>query len=156
MKKIFFLAITILFFSSLKAQNSKVIYVELGGPGLLGSVNYDMRLTAKENGIGFRVGIGGMFFPILMESSFIVPVELNYLIGNNGKNYLELGAGMGFLSLTASGNGNKNELNTSFVFASIGYRYAPTPGGLFFKIAFNPMIGNEFIPYGGLGLGYKF
>lgn len=156
MKKLFILAIGLSFFISAKAQYSKVIYGELMGPGLLGSLNYDMRLSEKEDGLGFRAGIGGVFLPLIIEKGITFPLELNYLIGKNNKSYLELGAGVSFLSIGSSSGTQSNELNTTYAFGTVGYRYAPANGGLFFKIAFNPLIGNVFVPYGGIGLGYKF
>jgi hypothetical protein len=155
MKKTSLLFLCTLFFFATKAQNAKVIYGEVGGPGLLGSINYDMRLTPQESGLGFRVGIGGVFIPVLVGSAFALPVELNYLIGKDKKNYLELGAGFTYLSIS-SYNSESDRIRGSFGFGSIGYRYAPAAGGLFFKIAFNPLFGDEFVPFGGVGLGYKF
>lgn len=42
----------------------QAIYTELGGAGLVLSLNYDTRLTKKEGGLGMRGGIGYSFRPI--------------------------------------------------------------------------------------------
>jgi hypothetical protein len=51
------------------------IYLEAGGNGLFGSVNYERQLT-KEPGIGVRIGIG-----FYTEKAFYLttPVGINYL-----------------------------------------------------------------------------
>ena len=60
MKKLFSIITLSTFVVTLcNAQTAaKSVYAELGGAGLA-SINYDMRLQKKEDGIGFRVGVGG-------------------------------------------------------------------------------------------------
>lgn len=41
------------------SANASQVYFELGGPGIIYSFNYDGRLSGYENGIGFRIGLGG-------------------------------------------------------------------------------------------------
>ena len=133
---------------------AKAAYVEIGGPGLL-SANFDMRFTNKENGIGFRVGVGA--FSISGISVFTVPLGLNYLIGKKN-NFFEIGAGYTYMNANATLKSKSKNFNTSFGNATIGYRYAPAKGGFFFKAELTPIFGSGFtIPYfGGLGFGYKF
>ena len=47
--------------SSETGRSAKVVYAEVGGPGLL-SINYDMRFTPTTDGFGFRAGFGGWSF----------------------------------------------------------------------------------------------
>ena len=72
------------------SANASQIYFELGGPGIIYSFNYDGRFGGYENGIGFRVGVGGAYWN--GDGYVALPVQLNYLLGTNGK-YLEIGAG---------------------------------------------------------------
>ena len=60
MKKTFilFCILTVAFPYVFAQKATKAAYVELGGPGLA-SINYDMRFMSKNDGLGFRVGIGG-------------------------------------------------------------------------------------------------
>ena len=133
---------------------AKAAYVEIGGPGLL-SANFDMRFTNKENGIGFRVGVGA--FSISGISVFTVPLGLNYLIGKSKKNYFEVGAGFTYLDISAKHKGTSKNFTSSFGNITLGYRYAPAKGGFFFKAELTPIFGDGFfIPIGGLGFGYKF
>ena len=58
MRKICLIISLFFAFDTYAQQAAKAVYVELGGAGLA-SVNYDTRLMKKEDGIGFRVGLGG-------------------------------------------------------------------------------------------------
>jgi hypothetical protein len=134
---------------------AKAAYVEIGGPGLL-SVNYDMRFASKENGAGFRVGVGA--FSVNSASVVTVPLGLNYLIGKDKKNYFEVGAGFTYLSVSEKNKKTSKTFKSSFGDVTLGYRLAPAKGGFFFKAEITPVFGDGFfIPYfGGIGLGYKF
>ena len=74
MKKLLLMLLVIITVSfDVNAQKSaKAIYGELGGPGLV-SINYDMRFQNKEDGAGFRVGVGG--YNIDGTSLFTLPVN---------------------------------------------------------------------------------
>ena len=91
--KLLFLSILFLSaVSTVSAQKTaaKSMYFELGGPGLA-SINFDTRFSARQDGLGGRIGVGG--FSIDGSSIVFIPVGLNYLIGKETKNYIELGAG---------------------------------------------------------------
>jgi hypothetical protein len=132
---------------------AKAAYVEIGGPGLA-SANFDMRFANKEDGAGFRLGVGG--FSVNGVSIVTVPLGLNYLIGKDKKNYFEVGAGFTYVS--AKSNTGSKTFKSSFGNVTLGYRLAPARGGFFFKAELTPVFGDGFfIPYyGGLGFGYKF
>ena len=81
MKKFIAVVCCIFVTTIVQAQSpAKSVYVELGGPGLA-SINYDMRFAPKEDGLGFRVGLGG--FSIDDESVLFVPLGLNYLLSKD-------------------------------------------------------------------------
>jgi hypothetical protein len=162
MKKVLFSLLFVFAAAFCFAQSpAKAVFVELGGPGLA-SVNYDMRFTGKEDGIGGRVGIGG--FSIDNTTALFVPVGVNYLIGKDQKNYFELGVGFTYVSLKDkyqdpyNGTSNSDVFNGSFGHLNFGYRLQPAKGGFFFRAAITPIFGNGvFFPYyGGVSFGYKF
>jgi hypothetical protein len=133
---------------------AKAAYVEIGGPGLA-SANFDMRFANKEDGAGFRVGVGA--FSVNSVGVVTVPLGLNYLIGKSKKNYFEVGAGFTYLNLSAKHKGTSKNFTSSFGNITLGYRYAPAKGGFFFKAELTPIFGDGFfLPFGGLGFGYKF
>lgn len=161
MRKFFLIVFGCICLTAGKAQRAaKAVYAELGGPGLA-SANFDMRFAKKEDGFGWRVGIGGFS---LGDGSggnagiLMVPVGLNYIIGKDQKNYFEVGAGFTYLNLTSNDNYSSDNFNTSFGNLTIGYRLAPVKGGFFFKAQITPVFGSGwFFPYyGGIGFGYKF
>ncbi|MDB5203558.1 MAG: hypothetical protein JWQ27_2967 [Ferruginibacter sp.] len=157
---IFLLSITIV-----NAQTAaKSIFVELGGPGLA-SLNYDMRLQKKEDGLGFRVGVGGFTINENYGNGnersglLTIPVALNYLLSKDQRNYFEIGAGATYVHLSnKSQNFDNEQFSTSFGHLHFGYRLQPVNGGFTFRAGITPIFnGNGFIPYyASLSFGYKF
>lgn len=159
MKKIVvILSLLVIVTMNLKAQSAaKSVYAEIGGPGLA-SVNFDIRFSPKEDGLGGRIGVGG--FTESGFGIFTLPVGLNYLLGKDGKNYFEMGAGFTYVhtkgDIIFGDNGSSS--SQSFGHLSIGYRLQPTKGGFLFRAAIVPVFGKGyFIPYyAGIAFGYKF
>ena len=151
---------SLLFCLNANAQNAKVAYAELGGPGLV-SANFDMRFSQQEDGLGGRIGIGGFSINDTYDgkvSLITVPVGLNYLIGKDGKNYFEVGAGYTYINLGSKVESSSSNFESSFGNLTLGYRLAPANGGFMFKAQITPIFNkNLFWPYfGGIGFGYKF
>jgi hypothetical protein len=163
MKKQFFLLIAFVStFTLAKSQSSaKSIYFELGTPGIA-SINYDMRFQNKNDGLGFRIGVGGV--AIEGTGAVFIPLGINYLIGKDNKNYFEIGGGVTVL-ITYDKNFNSNgsttstsDLNSSFGHTYFGYRYQPQKQGFVFRAGIAPIFGKGFfIPYiPSISFGYKF
>lgn len=168
MRKLIVLALTLVFASGicLAQQAAKSVYAELGGPGIA-SINYDMRFLKKENGPGFRVGIGG--FSVRNEYSdgsserlslLTVPLGINWLFGNDGRHYFEAGAGATIVRLKDDSDFDNDDdvFRGSFGHLTFGYRMQPTNSGFTFRAAITPVFGRgTFIPYyAGVSFGYKF
>jgi hypothetical protein len=135
------------------AKAAKSVFAEIGGPGLA-SFNYDMRFNKKEDGLGFRVGVGGL--GIDGETIMFFPVGLNYLLGKDGKNYFEIGGGATLVS--AKSSVDDDAFTSTFGHLNFGYRLQPKNGGFTFRAAINPVFGNGFFfpYYAGVSFGYKF
>ena len=161
MKKIKNLLFIPLFFCyQSQAQNAQSVYAEIGGPGLA-SANFDMRFSQKNDGLGGRLGVGGFSVSDGFgghTSVFTIPVGLNYLLGKDGKNYFEIGAGFTYIGGNSKGDYDSESFSSSFGNLTLGYRLAPAAGGFMFKAQITPVFGRGFfIPYwAGLGFGYKF
>lgn len=171
MKKLIFSILPCLFFLfNSYSQGAKSIYVELGGPGLA-SANFDMRFSNKEDGLGFRAGIGGFSVSTSYyfdgsggskTSVITIPLGLTYLLGKDKKNYFELGAGVTpvFVSdkYRSSENSSEDEFTSTFGHLYFGYRLQPANGGFLFRAGIVPVFGKGyFIPYyAGISFGYKF
>ena len=177
MRKLFFknslfLLFGLLGFSTLWAQglergtgvtaNASQVYFELGGPGIIYSFNYDGRFGKYENGIGFRIGVGGA--SVNGDGYVAVPFQLNYLAGSRGK-YLEIGmgatydSGLDLFGERDTQNGGSNHY--TYGTFTIGFRKQPLGRkGFTFRAAFSPIIsfngGGSFLPFAGVSWGIKF
>ena len=144
---------------SLDNKRAQSVYVELFGPGLVFSGNYDTRFSKKQDGLGGRVGIGG--FSTEGASIFTVPVQLNYLLGKNNK-FFEIGLGVTYFQNTGDpylfSNNSRVTTNSTIGTMTFGYRLQPKEGGFNFRAAINPVFdGNGFIPWWfGISFGYSF
>ena len=138
-------------------EKTRAAFIELGGPGLALTLNYDARFGAKNNKWGFR--IGGGYYNTGANWVASIPFQLNYLYGGDS-NFLEVGAGTTFVRSEGSINGAVFQFDkiTGFIAtASIGYRYQQSNGGINFRIAFVPVLYDAGLIYeGGLSIGYTF
>ena len=123
MRSHFLCILSLLFCLNLNAQNAKTAYVELGGPGLM-SANFDMRFSKEPGGFGGRIGIGGFSINDFEDrvSLLTVPVGINYLLGKDGKNYFEVGAGFTYMHVGARNDTESSTLESSFGNLTFGYR----------------------------------
>lgn len=126
-----------------------VLFGELGGSGLLFSMNYERLLNNK---FGVRVGVGSAG---LMGLTF--PAILNYYIGKEKK--LELGLGLIYTDYFPN-NGGKYISNGEFLItATIGHKFQSEKRGIVFRFSFTPiynLIKDKILPFGGISIGYAF
>lgn len=154
------LLLIILFLNAVgaSAQNQfkkNTIYLEAGGNGLFGSVNYERQL-AKEPGFGVRVGVG-----FYTENAFYltIPIGINYLFKlNNNNSFIEGGLGVTFARVNGNLSSNyysRGDGFNSFI-PSIGYR-KQTAKNLMFRFSLTPVINNYgFVPWAGVSFGKSF
>ncbi len=156
-KSLISLTIALLFLSKfINAQTAaKSVYFELGGAGLA-SVNYDMRFQKKDDGLGFKVGVGG--FDVDGTQALFIPVGFNYLLGKDQRNYFEIGLGVTFVSINEDYFYSQDRFSTTFGHAFFGYRLQPKNGGFLFRAGITPIFNKDgFVPYwAGVSFGYKF
>lgn len=155
MKRIYFvftLALAAIHFAA--AQSAQSVYFELGGPGIA-SLNYDLRFSGKQGGIGGRIGVGYSKVVSDSNSAFYLPLGINYLIGKE-RHFFELGAGITpVFGVEYPGDSVLAELFGHLLF---GYRFQPINDGFTFRAFVCPVFNNnDFVPYyAGLSVGYKF
>jgi len=75
----------------LTAQRKQSVYLELGGAGVFYSLNYDVRIFNRKNGLGIRAGLSGLIDGNRVDR--LVPLQINYLIGKK-KHQFEVGFGI--------------------------------------------------------------
>ena len=115
------------------AQKSKSLFLELGGSGGLGSINFEKYFSQKEK-IAFTWRAGLSFSPVDRKNgnAIIFPLMINSLIGKS-KNKLELGIGQG-ISFTTKGS------FFALGLADIGYRRQNPDKRVFYRITYTPLI----------------
>ncbi len=163
---------------------NKSIFAELAGSSLaIISANFDMRFNkGRSDGLGMRIGIGMGSFSTsdyLLETSeskskiFSVPVEVNYIIGENRWAF-EMGLAITYASITEDYHSEflgivTDTHETGNLVASylpVGIRLKPVQkNGFMMKLNIGPVF-NFSAPnmwseetvniWGGLALGYSF
>jgi hypothetical protein len=132
------------------------LYIEAGGTGLFGSLNYERQITQKP-GLGLRAGIG---FYTENGIYLTLPLGFNYLFPLKNKNSF-IDAGMGYTIAIADANiFNKSVLtgNKGFnsIIPSVGFRKY-TSKNLMWRISLSPVINNNgFVPWMGASIGTRF
>ncbi len=131
---------------------------------------FTSKVTKKENGIGFRIGIGITPLGLLNHSCNTgslnaFPLGINYLIGKN-EHLLELGAGGVLLFMSGTKvyclDTEKNffsEETTNYWFVLFGYRYQPLhKKGPTYRAFISPLFQKNFPVkfWGGASIGYRF
>lgn len=166
MKRLIFLLT--LFFTSIShgndffAKNS--IFLEIGGSGLLYSINYDRIIG---NYASSRIGLS--CFEIYNGSiedqhhiDCLLPVFGNFVLGKSSHHY-EFGGGP-IISNSYNLSTWDNDLST-LIGISLGYRYQPNLGGFFFRGGITPVLfplkpdpstWKGIIPWAGISIGYSF
>lgn len=137
------------------------VYLEGGGSGGYGSLNYERIVHAKNKySLALRFGIGTYHvtdYTNKLNPDIILPIMVNAYYGQNHK--MELGVGQSFISVVQHDANFKadrvSNLNTLF---SIGYRYQKSTGGILFRFAYTPIIeyNKHFRNWFGISIGYTF
>lgn len=160
---------------------SNAIYLEVGGPALLYSINYERRLFDR---LWFGAGVGywatsesaSMMGTTIEEktSYLFVPVRASYLFFE-GAHHLEAGAGTVIfhiedtLSITSTGGQSSTRIATNErmmgfedsgtgagPFGIVGYRYQPERGGFMLRVTATPLLADRPRLWGGVSLGGAF
>ena len=181
MKKSLSVLVAIALCLSLSAQEGKVVnkilYSELGGPGVLMSFNFDSRFDSQSRlGFGYRLGVGfgvGDYkkvtvyyenYPVIETKNrqfYSIPAGLNYVFGKpNSIHKFETGAGITILTRKVSlycYHDNYKQGNVVGFFTFM-YRIVPEDGGFSLRVGLTPAIGTagDLFPMGAVGFGYAF
>jgi hypothetical protein len=132
------------------------LYVEVGGMGGFGTINYERQLT-KEPGPGIRIGAG-----FYSEKGFYltVPVGINYLFSLKRKTaFIDAGLDVTWFRFDAKLFSSSHVVNedhfVSFI-PNVGYR-KHTRKNLMWRASLTPVINKyTFIPWLGIAVGKRF
>jgi hypothetical protein len=144
-------------------RRGQAIYVELMGNGLIYSVNYESRFSAKTGGLGGRIGISHV------GDWLAVPVQLNFLIGKKDSNkFFEIGGGVTYIKYTEPFEvGDRTFEQQTLTTLSFMFRRHPRYGKWMWKVGLTPLIGYlsdddegkaqmTIWPWIGIGIGRAF
>lgn len=161
----------------------KMVYAEVGGPGVLFSLNFDSRFSSASNfGLGYRVGFGfGLgdeweysyynnggkeyYRSSTKTTSYItIPLGLNYVLGKpNSPHTFEVGIGATILTkklhvFTSDNWAGKGEGGNFIGHATFMYRRQPLDGGFTWRAGLMPVLGTSGDIVLGIaaGIGYIF
>ena len=138
-----------------------MIYLEAGGYGGIGSLNYERVSYTKDMfQLGPRIGIGFnrfMDYRPKFNPDFAVPFGICLAFGKNWKG--EFGLGTTFSSVVHVGDQLEPERQTLVHGnANIGVRYQKAQGGFLFRIGYSPIFEKfsyfRHWPYLALGLSF--
>jgi hypothetical protein len=130
------------------------IYLEAGGNGLFGSVNYERQLT-KELGLGVRIGVG-----FYSEKAFYLtlPVGINYLFKlKSERSFIDAGFGVTWSRIDTDlfAKSDKGDHFVYFV-PSIGYR-RHTLNNVMWRFSVTPFVYKYgLVPWIGVSVGKRF
>jgi len=135
-----------------EAKNA--LYLDLGGPCLLYSINYDRMVTED---LSARIGFSYLSYGVSASagdasasaefSYFAIPITASYLGIGSASNMLELGGGPVIVHFSGSGILEADEAGTEVdasytmlgLTGMVGYRHQPDDGGFVFRIGASPM-----------------
>ena len=124
-----------------------VVFIELGGPGGLGSINYEYLFRTMSK-LKFSVCLGVSTYQLDdfrndFNPDIIIPASIHAYYGNN--HHLEISLGQTFTSIVLAGTSDYNPERKSSLsaHATIGYRYKKKDKAMVYKIAYSPIIENN-------------
>ena len=130
---------------------TNAVYLELLGPGVFYTINYEHRFRRIAARVGFS------YFPDGNGSLFSTPLSLTYLAGSNSPyGAFEIGVGAAIIRL--SNNSDLLGLREGFAIPMliVGGRRQSRDGRFLLRGGFSPIIGNIFLPLPYLAAGLTF
>lgn len=139
-----------------------ILYAEVAGAGGYGSINYERVLLSKYCiSVASRIGIGTYHiydYTTQFNPDILIPVSINAFYGKENK--AELGLGQTFASIVRA-DFDKLEptrMMNLHTFFSAAYRYQKKTGGIFFRLAYIPILeyNKNWRHWAGISFGYVF
>lgn len=162
-KLLFLLLFSFIAVDAVAQQARNGAYFELGGSGVVPTLNYERRVS--ERWIG-RVGFSYVESSTIddgetvdSDSSFVFPLTASWVGNPEANHHLELGGGVTIATgdrhdLFEIGDDDE-EFSAVFLTGIIGYRYQKPGRGFLFRATGTPvMSGGEVLPWLGVTFGY--
>ena len=170
MKKLFFLILfsAIVFFVKAQEITRNSVYAEIGGAGLLYSVNYERLLSSNKNN-NFPIRIGLTLLPPKLSGNLMlgIPLGVSFIKNINREMYFETRLLFStFIEqkiYNGHGLGSEPTVETHVMYMpsiAIGFRHQPESKGFYyhyhFQVSYNTEIFWGIMPWLGFGLGYAY
>lgn len=145
-----------------KKTANNIMYLEIGGAGGYGSVNYERVIkSSKLFNLGVRLGAGTYHindYTTEFNPDIIVPISLNAYYGKTHKVELDFGQVFSNTVIADESNFEPDRESDFHSFFSIGYRYQKDTGGLVFRCDYTPVFefNSYFRQWFGVSIGYSF
>ena len=168
MKKISLIILSVLFtllaYTQDIARNN--VYLEIGGPAYLYSVNYEYLLSDNKD-MNFPIRIG-VFYNFRSSFDIAIPLSISIIkkMNNDSKFYFEIKASTTIVfhrrysSLGAAHGGYNYTTHQYIPSLSFGIRRQPTNGGFYYhinmQISYDKELAEEIIIWSALGIGKTF
>lgn len=132
-------------------ERPKNIYLELGGSGGVGSINYEQQFyRSTQVQLYWRAGFSVAPIDRNNGTGLVFPVMVHLTYGN-AAHKLDAGLGQG-ITLTTKGK------FFSLTTAAVGYRLEPVNSRLFFRFSYTPLISYlvdfQVQHWAGISIGY--
>ncbi len=161
--KVYFLLIIMFCFNHFAKSQQNVLYLEAGGAGGYGSLNYEKLIDInKKIQVAARAGISSyrlLDYTNVFNPDIIMPIGVSMLYGKH-KHRLEVGGGEAFVSMVQFDymHWKPRRIVYTHVYSSVGYRYQKRQKGIVIRLFYVRML--EFSKYvrhwGGCSIGYAF
>ncbi len=149
--------------TSSRIKCKHLIYLEIGGIGGFGSINYENDiLLINKFSLGFRGGFSTIHildYTRKFNPDLIFPISIYFLYGIKHKIEIGIGETISSIPVTDMENSPVHTRSTSFsTNFTIGYRYEHQKTGIFFRCGYTPIIerNKHYRHWGAISIGYAF
>ena len=139
------------------------LYIEMGGTGGLGSINYENNILLKKKiALGFRGGFSTVHlrdYTRTFNPDLIFPLAIQFFYGSKHKFVLGTGQTISYIPVAdltkPSIHTRTVDFSTTF---TAGYRFEHQKSGIFFGCGYTPIIekNKHYNHWGGVSVGYTF
>ena len=136
-------------------------YLEIGGNGVLPTVNYERRFTDHWAGrIGFSVITSQEADEEDDDVTYAFPVMANFISHPASNHHFEAGGGLLFVvgdeqEFAPGGDDEDEQISNVALTALAGYRYQRPGRGFVFRAGLTPFfVDGDFAPFAGISFGY--
>lgn len=145
-----------------KLYPKNFIYLEAGGVGGYGSVNYERNIyQAYKSAIGFRIGLSTYSlrdFTNRFNPDLVTPISINATYGGTHKIEYGVGKTLSNIVQVDFDSFEPKRFYDCHTQLSIGYRYQKNEKGFLFRLMYTPivMFNKYYQHWGGISFGYAF